>query len=309
MIAENNLKVSDLIWPIFIKEGKNIKEPISTMDCVYRYSIDQAVIAIREARDLGISAIAIFPSIDSNLKTEDAKESFNPDNLVARAIKEIKDKVDNIGIICDVALDPYTSHGHDGLLIDNYVHNDKTLEVLVKQALMQAQAGCDIIAPSDMMDGRILAIREALEDASLVKTGILSYSAKYASKFYGPFRDAVGSRSSKNECDKKHYQMDFRNSKEAMRQIEQDIMQGADIVMVKPGMPYLDVIKAASDNFDIPIFAYQVSGEYAMLKYASAHNCFNYNDVLYESLIAFKRAGASAIFTYGAIEMAKIGIL
>jgi len=305
LVAETKLDINDLVLPIFIKEGKNIKEPVASMPSVYRYSLDEALKIVKSAYSLGIPAIALFPSIDKKFKTEDAEESYNRDNLICRAIKSIKDKIPGIGIICDVALDPYTISGHDGILIDNYVANDETINILVKQALCQAESGCDIVAPSDMMDGRIFAIRGALDQEGFKNTAILSYSAKYASKFYGPFRDAVGSRSSNSECDKKNYQMDYRNSKEAIRQIEHDIKQGADMVMVKPGMPYLDVIKTASETFSVPLFAYQVSGEYAMLKWASDNGCFSFIDVLCESLIAFKRAGANGIFTYGAIEIAQ----
>ena len=306
IVSENNLEVSDLILPIFIKEGKDEKEEIKTIPSVFRMTTDIAIKEIKEAKKLGIKAIALFPCLDKSLKTEDAKESYNPNNLVCRTIAKIKDEVTDIGVIADVALDPYTSHGHDGIVVNGTVCNDKTIEILIKQALSQAKAGCDIVAPSDMMDGRIGAIRKYLDSEGFFNTSILSYSAKYASKFYGPFRDAVGSRSLNQECDKSDYQLDIRNSKEAIRQIAQDIEQGADIVMIKPGIMYLDIIKTASENFNIPIFAYQVSGEYAMLKWASNNGCFNFEEVLFESLICMKRAGSSAIITYGAKEAAKI---
>jgi porphobilinogen synthase len=307
ILAESNLTVNDLIWPVFIKAGEDQKEVISSLPGVSRYNVKELLLELQDARSLGIKAIALFPAIDNSLKTEDGRESYNPNNLVCSAIKKIKDKFPDLGVICDVALDPYTTHGHDGLICSksNYVDNDKTIEILVKQALVQAEAGCDVVAPSDMMDGRILKIREALEKNNYKNTNILAYSAKYASNFYGPFRDAVCSAGNLGKSDKKNYQMDFRNAKEAMLEIQADIDEGADIIMVKPGMPYLDIIKQASMNFDVPVFAYQVSGEYAMLKFAALNNCFDFNQVLIESLYGFKRAGASAIFSYGAIEVAK----
>ena len=304
LVAENHLRVDDLIWPIFVVDGKNIKEEIKTLPGVYRYSIDLAVEEIKNAKQLGIKAVAIFPVTDKSLKTEDGRESYNPNNLICNSIKKIKDTVVDIGVICDVALDPYTSHGHDGVLneVKNYVDNDQTIEILIKQALVQAEAGCDVIAPSDMMDGRILKIRQALERNNFINVNILAYSAKYASNFYGPFRDAVGSSTNLGIADKKNYQMDFRNSKEALQEIASDIKEGADIVMIKPGMPYLDIVLQASKNFNVPIFVYQVSGEYAMLKFAAEQNCFSYEKALIESLTSFKRAGASAILTYAAID-------
>lgn len=305
LVCETSLEVTSLIWPIFIIEGNNIKEPILTMPGVYRFSIDLAVKAAIEAKNLGIPAIALFPSVNKNLKSDDAKEAFNKDNLICRAVKAIKDKVE-IGIICDVALDPYTTHGHDGIVINNYVANDETIEVLIKQALVQADAGCDIIAPSDMMDGRVYAIREALDSENFINVSIMSYAAKYASKFYGPFRDAVGSRNNLSGADKRTYQLDPRNIKDAMIKIEQDVNEGADMIIIKPGMPYLDVLKEAANNFSVPFFAYQVSGEYSMMKFAADNGCFDFIDVLQESLLSFKRAGARGILTYGALDIAKI---
>ncbi len=306
MLAENNVSASDLILPIFITEGSNIKESINTMPDVFRYSIDQAEKVAKEACELGIKAIALFPCIADVLKTKDGNEAYNQDNLICRTIRHLKNASIKIGIIADVALDPYTTHGHDGILADNQIDNDQTIEALQNQALVLAKAGADIIAPSDMMDGRIIGIRKTLEENNFGHLTIISYAAKYASNFYGPFRNAVGSQNLLGSSDKKTYQIDIRNSKEARLEIELDIAEGADIILIKPGMPYLDVIKEASMNFDIPIFAYQVSGEYAMLKFAAINNAIDFDKSLIESLICFKRAGARAIFTYGAIEAAKI---
>ncbi len=305
LIAESHVLPSDLILPLFVIEGKNKEEAVANLPGVSRFSIDGIVKQAKMARDLGIPALMLFPVVENSLKTADGKEALNKNNLICRTIKEIKNAVPEIGVICDVALDPYTSHGHDGLIDKNgYVINDETVEILCKQAVVQAEAGCDIVAPSDMMDFRVLKIREALDCAGFVNVSIMSYAAKYASNFYGPFRDAVGSKGNL-KSDKKTYQMDFRNSAEAMREIEQDVKEGADMVIVKPAMAYLDVIKMASQNFSLPIIAYQVSGEYAMLKHAADKGAFDFDAAFYESLIAFKRAGASAIISYGAVEFLK----
>ena len=303
LIRENNLSVDDLILPIFIKEGSNESEPIKSMPKVSRHTIDKAVLISNQAYKLGIPAVALFPVIEDKLKSEDGKESYNKDNLICRSISEIKNKVPNIGIIADVALDPFTTHGHDGLLIDGKIDNDKTIDILIKQSIVQAKAGCDIIAPSDMMDGRIIHIRNALEKEGFKDTQIMSYAAKYASNFYGPFRDAIQS-SRKLIGDKKSYQMDPSNSREAIQEVALDISEGADMIMVKPGMPYLDIISKIKSEFNIPIFAYQVSGEYSMMRAASENGWLNFNDIMKESLISFKRAGADGILTYSAIEIA-----
>ena len=303
LIRENNLSVDDLILPIFIKEGSNESEPIKSMPKVSRHTIDKAVLISNQAYKLGIPAVALFPVIEDKLKSEDGKESYNKDNLICRSISEIKNKVPNIGIIVDVALDPFTTHGHDGLLIDGKIDNDKTIDILIKQSIVQAKAGCDIIAPSDMMDGRIIHIRNALEKEGFKDTQIMSYAAKYASNFYGPFRDAIQS-SRKLIGDKKSYQMDPSNSREAIQEVALDISEGADMIMVKPGMPYLDIISKIKSEFNIPIFAYQVSGEYSMMRAASENGWLNFNDIMKESLISFKRAGADGILTYSAIEIA-----
>ena len=306
LMAENALTARDLILPIFVIEGENKEEKITNLPGVSRFSIDLAVKKAQEAAKLGIKAIMLFPVVDQTLKTPDGKEAWNADNLICRAIKDIKSAVPDIGVIADVALDPYSSHGQDGIIDEKgYVLNDATIELLCKQAIVQAQAGCDIIAPSDMMDGRVGSIRDALDESGFSDVGIMSYGAKYASHFYGPFRDAVGSAGNLTS-DKKTYQMDFRNSDEAMREIALDVEEGADSVIVKPGMPYLDIISNASNNFELPIIAYQVSGEYAMLKFAAEKGVLDFDQAFYESLIAFKRAGARAIITYGAIEIARV---
>jgi porphobilinogen synthase len=304
LVAEHRLHPSDLIWPVFIQEGKNAETPIESMPGVSRLTIDILVKRAKEAKSLGIPAIAIFPSIDKKLKTPNGKEALNKNNLVCRAIRELKNAVPEIGVIADVALDPYTSHGQDGIFENNVVQNDATVEMLCKQALVQAKAGCDIVAPSDMMDGRIGAIRAALEEEGFCDTLILSYAAKYASSFYGPFRDAVGSASAL-KGDKKNYQMDPRNGDEAMREIALDVSEGADMVMVKPGIAYLDIVQRAANSFDIPVLAYQVSGEYAMIQAAAQNGWIDGDAVMLENLLAFKRAGARAIFTYAAIDLAK----
>jgi porphobilinogen synthase len=304
MVAEYRLHPSDLILPLFITEGENIMQTIQTMP-VNRYSVDLAVKQAEAAKEAGICAIAIFPVIDKSLKNDTANEAYNPNSLICRAIKEIKNHVPDIGIICDIALDPFTNHGHDGIVINGIVDNDETIKILCKQAIAYAQAGADILAPSDMMDGRIGAIRSTLDAASQHDIMLLSYSAKYASSFYGPFRDAVGSRSNIAGVDKRTYQMDFRNSAEALREIEQDIYEGADMVMVKPAMPYLDIIRDAAMQHKLPILAYQVSGEFACIYHASQANCFDFSNALLESLLAIKRSGARSIFCYAALEVAR----
>jgi porphobilinogen synthase len=305
LTAESTLRPEDLVLPIFVIEGENQQQEIKTMPGIFRQSIDQVVITAKEAEKRGIKAIALFPSVDQDLKSDNADEAYNLDNLICRTIRTLKNKGLEIGISCDVALDPYTISGHDGILIDGDVDNDKTVEALSNQALVLAKAGVDIIAPSDMMDGRIMAIREILDNDNFINVNILAYAAKYNSGFYGPFRDAVKSTKKEYLC-KATYQMDFRNIKEAMREIEQDLHEGADMIMVKPGMPYLDVIREASERFDAHIFAYQVSGEYAMMKIASQAGAFDWEKVIMESLMSFKRAGASGIFTYAAMEVASM---
>ena len=306
LVAETRLSVDDLIWPVFVVEGTGLRQEIGSMPGVLRYSIDLLVEAVREAADLGIPAIAAFPSVEAALKTPDAREATNPDNLICRAVRAIKKAVPRMGIICDVALDPFNSDGHDGLVIDGYVANDASVEVLCRQALVQAEAGCDVVAPSDMMDGRIRAIRETLDQAGLLDVQILSYAAKYASAFYGPFRDAVGSQSALKGGDKKTYQMNPANTDEALREVAMDLSEGADMVMVKPGMPYLDIVSRVKEAFAVPTFAYQVSGEYAMLKAAALNGWLDWEKVVMESLAAFKRAGADAILTYTAPEAARL---
>ena len=305
LIQENTLSPSDFILPIFLIDGSNKKESIASMPGVFRYSINRLPQIIDKAIRLGIPMVALFPKTKNSLKNELGSEALNENNLVCRAIKEIKKKYKNkIGIMCDVALDPYTSHGHDGLIKSNQIINDETIEILINQSLLQAEMGCDVIAPSDMMDGRIGKIRKALDKSNFKNVQILSYAAKYASSFYGPFRDAVGSKS-KLKGDKKTYQMDFRNSDEAIREIALDIREGADMVMVKPGMPYLDIIKSIKDKFKIPVFAYQVSGEYSLIQTAINKKIVN-QDVVYESLMSFKRAGANGIVSYYADRIDKI---
>jgi porphobilinogen synthase len=306
MHAETNLTAADLIWPLFIAEGQGAEEPIASLPGVSRWSVDNIVARAKEARDLGIPCIALFPYTQPDRRTDDGKEALNPDNLMCRAIRALKDAVPDIGVLTDVALDPYTSHGHDGLLDDSgYVLNDATADVLVGQALNQAAAGADIIAPSDMMDGRVGLIREALEAEGHVNVQIMSYAAKYASGFYGPFRDAVGSRGLL-KGDKKTYQMDPANAEEALREVALDLAEGADSVMVKPGLPYLDIILRVKDRFEVPVFAYQVSGEYAMLEAAVAVGAAERDAVVLETLMAFKRAGCSGVLTYHALHAAKL---
>ncbi len=305
LVAENRLGADDLIWPVFVIEGEGKREAVSSMPGVDRLSIDLAADAVAEARDLGIPAVALFASIDRHLKSPDASEALNPDNLVCRAVQAVKEAVADIGVICDVALDPFNSDGHDGLLRDGSVVNDETVEVLCRQALVQATAGCDVIAPSDMMDGRVGAIRDALDEAGFANVLIMSYAAKYASAFYGPFRDAVDS-GGMLKGDKKSYQMDPANADEALREVALDLGEGADMVMVKPGLPYLDVLRRVKDAFGAPTFAYHVSGEYAMLKAAAQQGWLDYEQVMMESLLAFKRAGADGVLTYAAVEAARL---
>jgi porphobilinogen synthase len=305
IVRESTLTPANLVWPIFLVEGEGRREPVASMPGVERLSIDLATEAAAEAASLGIPAIALFPYTDPALRDERASEALNPENLVCRGVRAIKAKTPDIGIICDVALDPYTSHGHDGLLIGGEIANDETIEVLVRQALVQAEAGCDILAPSDMMDGRIGAIRQALEASGHKNTLIMSYAAKYASAFYGPFRDAVGS-SSTLKGDKRSYQMDPANSDEALREVALDIAEGADLLLVKPGLPYLDIVRRVSERFAMPTLAYQVSGEYAMLAAAAEQGWLDREKCMMESLLAFRRAGACAILTYFAPEAARI---
>jgi len=305
LVQENHLSVNDLIWPVFVQEGTGQRTEISSMPGIYRYSIDLLIEESKRAEDLGIPAIALFPVTPLECKTPNGDEAYNPDNLVCRAVQALKQHTDNIGIICDVALDPFTTHGQDGILRNGEVVNDITLKALCKQTLNQARAGCDVIAPSDMMDGRIGAIREALDGEGFQSVQILAYSAKYASAFYGPFRDAVGSKASLGQGDKRTYQMDPANAQEAYHEVLLDIEEGADMVMVKPGMPYLDIVKGVKEEFNKPTFVYQVSGEYAMLKAAAHNGWLDWDRVIHESLVAFKRAGADAVLTYAALEMAE----
>ena len=302
LVSENNLSTNDLIWPIFIREGKNIKEPIKTMPGVYRYTLDKIENLVEKAISKRIPMIALFPQTPELKKNNKGSEALNKNNLVCKALRLIKKNYKDIGLMCDVALDPYTNHGHDGILKKNYVDNDETIKVLIKQSLLQAEMGCDVIAPSDMMDGRVGEIRKNLDKNGFKLVQILSYAVKYASNFYGPFRDAVGSKKYLRG-NKKNYQMDFNNSKEALREVALDISEGADFVMVKPGLPYLDIIKLIRDNFKIPVFAYQVSGEYSLIMNAINNNLLN-EDAIIESLTSLKRAGASAIVTYFADQVA-----
>ena len=305
LIQENTLSPNDFILPIFLIEGSNKRQEISTMPGVYRYTINRLSQIVDRAIKKRIPMVALFPKTQNLLKDEFGTESLNDENLVCRAIQEIKKRYKNqIGIMCDVALDPYTSHGHDGLIKSNTILNDETIDILINQSLLQAKMGCDVLAPSDMMDGRIGKIRKALDKNKFQNVQILSYAAKYASSFYGPFRDAVGSKGSL-KGDKKTYQMDYRNSDEALREVALDIKEGADMVMVKPGMPYLDIIKSIKEKFKLPVFAYQVSGEYSLIETAITKKLIN-KDAVYESLVAFKRAGANAIVSYYADRIDKI---
>jgi porphobilinogen synthase len=304
LVQENNLSANDLIYPIFLIEGKNKKQNIKSMPNIYRYTLDKLGEVINNVVKNNIPMVALFPSTPNSKKDKYGSEALNEDNLVCRATQYIKKRFkNNIGIMCDVALDPYTSHGHDGLLKNNYVMNDETNQILIKQSLLQAEMGCDVIAPSDMMDGRIGKIRKALDKNKFHDVQLLSYAVKYASNFYGPFRDAVGSKKSL-KSDKKNYQMDFSNKNESLREVALDIKEGADMIMIKPGMPYLDIIKTVKDNFKIPVLAYQVSGEYSMIKQSINNNLIN-EDSIIESLMCFKRAGASAIVSYFALDIAK----
>jgi porphobilinogen synthase len=307
MVREHRLHASDLILPVFILEGDNRTEAVASMPGVQRVSVDRLMPVAEACMSLGVPVMALFPVIDPALKTPDGREALNPDGLVPRAVRTLKQRFPELGLLTDVALDPFTSHGQDGLLDDNgYIVNDDTVAVLTQQALVQADAGVDIVAPSDMMDGRIGAIRQALEARRLIHTRIMAYSAKYASAFYGPFRDAVGSAKNLGKSNKKVYQMDPANSDEALREVALDIAEGADMVMVKPGMPYLDVIRRVKDEFRMPTFAYQVSGEYAMLKAAAANGWLDHDAAMMESLLAFKRAGADGVLSYFALDAARL---
>ncbi|WP_253344632.1 porphobilinogen synthase [Sphingobium sp. OAS761] len=306
MFAENRLSPADLIWPLFVTDGDGVEEPIAALPGVSRWSVDLIVARAREARDAGIPCLALFPNTPPDRRSDDGAEALNPDNLMCTAIRAIKDAVPDIGVLTDVALDPYTAHGQDGLLDqDGYVVNDATVDVLIGQSLNQAAAGADIIAPSDMMDGRIGAIREALEETGHANVQIMAYAAKYASAFYGPFRDAVGSRGLLRG-DKKNYQMDPANGEEALREVALDIAEGADSVMVKPGLPYLDIVARVRDRFSVPVFAYQVSGEYAMIEAAVAAGAGERDALVLETLMAFKRAGCSGVLTYHALHAARL---
>jgi porphobilinogen synthase len=306
LVSENNLTVDDLIYPIFITYGLNKKEKINSMPGIYRFSLDRLETEIKYISSLNIPAIAFFPQTENKLKTSDGREAVNKNNLVCEAIRISKKVNPELGIICDVALDPYTDHGHDGLIIDNHIDNDKTLEILCQQSLIQAEAGCNIIAPSDMMDGRVGLIRDTLDKNGFINVQIMSYAVKYASAFYGPFREAVGSSINLSNKSKNSYQMDPKNSDEALREIELDLNEGADMVIVKPGMPYLDIIHKVREKFKVPTYAYQVSGEYSMIKGAIDKGWFDEEKIIFESLIAFKRAGCSGIITYFAPYVAEI---
>jgi porphobilinogen synthase len=305
LVREHRLTVDDLIWPLFVCEGRGREEPVASLPGVSRWSVDRISERCRLAVELGIPAVAIFPATPPGLKTDDGREALNVQNLVCQAVASAKDAVgDRLGVICDVALDPYTSHGHDGLLRNGKILNDETIEILGRQAVIQARAGCDVIAPSDMMDGRIGAVRAALDANGYSHIVLLSYAAKYASGFYGPFRDAVGSASSLGKSGKHTYQMDPANTDEALHEVALDLQEGADLVMVKPGMPYLDIVRRVADQFAVPTFVYQVSGEYAMLAAAAERGWLDRQTVVLESLLAFKRAGAAAVLTYFAPEVA-----
>jgi porphobilinogen synthase len=307
LVRDHRLHPADLILPVFVMAGDNQTQPVPSMPGVSRVTSDQLMAVAEEAVRLGIPVLALFPVIDAQLKTPDGREALNPDGLVPTVVRALKERFPELGVLTDVALDPYTSHGQDGLLDETgYIVNDTTVEVLRRQALVHAQAGVDIVAPSDMMDGRIGAIRQTLEGAGHIHTRIMAYSAKYASAFYGPFRDAVGSAAQLGKSNKKVYQMDPANTDEALREVALDIAEGADMVMVKPGMPYLDIVRRVKDEFHVPTFAYQVSGEYAMLKAAAANGWLDHDAVMMESLLAFKRAGADGVLTYFALEAARL---
>ncbi|WP_286132927.1 porphobilinogen synthase [Labrenzia sp. DG1229] len=305
LVCENTLTVNDLIWPIFLVDGENVRQPVASMPDVFRLSVDEAVREATQAANLGIPALALFPYTDPDLRDDTGSEALNSENLTCRALRAIKAEGLNVGLMTDVALDPYTSHGHDGLMEGETILNDETVDQLCRQALVQAEAGSDVIAPSDMMDGRIGAIRQSLDSQNFRNTQIMAYSAKYASAFYGPFRDAVGS-SGTLRGDKRTYQMDPANTDEALREAELDITEGADMVMVKPGLPYLDIVRRIKDEFQVPTYAYQVSGEYAMIKAASANGWLDGDRAMLESLLAFKRAGADGILTYFAPKVAEM---
>jgi porphobilinogen synthase len=306
LVREHQLSASDLIYPVFVLDGQGQTQNVASMPGVQRLSLDRLLPVAEQCASLGVPVMALFPVLDASRKTADGREAWNPEGLVPRVVAELKRRFPELGVMTDVALDPYTTHGQDGLIDANgYVLNDETIEALVRQALNQARAGVDIVAPSDMMDGRIGAIRRALEAEGLIHTRIMAYSAKYASAFYGPFRDAVGSAGNLGKSDKKVYQMDPGNSDEALREVALDLAEGADMVMVKPGMPYLDIVRRVKDEFRVPTFAYQVSGEYAMLKAAAANGWLDHDAVMMESLLAFKRAGADGILTYFALDAAK----
>jgi porphobilinogen synthase len=304
LVRENVLTTDDLIWPMFVVDGHNTRTPVASMPGVDRLTVDQAVRDAERAMKLNIPCIALFPYTEPSLRDEDGSEALNPNNLVCQSVRAIKKEFPELGVLCDVALDPFTSHGHDGLIEDGKILNDETVAVLVRQALVQAEAGCDVIAPSDMMDGRVGAIREALDDADFLDVQIMSYAAKYASAFYGPFRDAIGSAKTLTG-DKRTYQMDSANSDEALREVELDIAEGADMVMVKPGMPYLDIVRRVKDTFSMPTFVYQVSGEYAMIAAAANNGWIDGDRAMMESLLGFKRAGADGILTYFAPKAAE----
>ena len=306
LTRESEVTPDDLIWPLFVQEGTKARTAVPSMPGVERLSIDLVVDAVGQAKSLGIPAVAIFPVTPQELKSDDGKEATNPDNLVCRTVRAIKERHDDVGVICDVALDPYTTHGQDGIVREGKILNDETVEVLCQQAFVQAKAGCDVIAPSDMMDGRIGAIRKALDDEGLQAVSLLAYSAKYASAFYGPFRDAVGSAQNLGTADKRTYQMDPANTDEALREVALDVAEGADMVMVKPGMPYLDIVRRVKDAFGLPTFAYQVSGEYAMLRGAADRGWLDWDKVILESMVCFKRAGADGVLTYAAPEIARL---
>ena len=306
LMRENTVTVDDLIYPVFVLEGANRREPVTTMPGVDRISIDHLLKVAEECVKLGIPVLSLFPNIDPSLKTNDGVEATNPEGLIPRAVRELKKNFPELGIMTDVALDPYTSHGQDGTVDDKgSILNDETTDMLVRQALCQAEAGVDIVGPSDMMDGRIGVMRKALEDRGLIHTRIMAYSAKYASAFYGPFRDAVGSAAALGKADKFTYQMDPANTDEALREVALDIAEGADMVMVKPGMPYLDIVRRVKDEFKVPTYAYQVSGEYAMLKAAALNGWLDHDKVMMESMMAFKRAGADGVLTYFALDIAR----
>jgi porphobilinogen synthase len=305
LVAENVLTAGDLIWPLFVHDERH-KAPVTSMPGVFRLPIPALVDAAGEAAALGIPTIAVFPAVPDALKDAEGSEALNPDNLVCRAVVALKRALPDLGVLCDVALDPFTSHGHDGVIRAGYVENDETVAILCRQAVVQAQAGCDIIAPSDMMDGRVGAVRDALDEAGFAQVRIMSYAAKYASAFYGPFRDAIGSKTALGSADKRTYQMDPANGDEALREVALDLQEGADMVMVKPGLPYLDIVRRVKEAFRVPTYAYQVSGEYAMLHAAAQNGWLDGDRAIMESLLAFKRAGADGILTYAAVDAARM---